>query len=112
MSVLNFAFILLSRSCACAGQIFFKKAMHPPDHEGGGGRALPLACGVAVMTLGFFLWLGLMKKFPLSYLYPFEGLDHILLVLGAWIFLKERASSSLWIGVILISAGVALVAAN
>lgn len=113
MSVLSFALILLTRFCACAGQIFFKKAMHRPDGETGGNRFLLLACGIAVMTLSFFLWLGLMKKIhDLSYLYPFVGLDHILLVLGAWIFLKERASLSLWIGVILISAGVALVSVS
>lgn len=111
MSVLSFAFILVARFCSCAGQIFFKKAMHRND--GGDGIRFPyLASGIVAMALNFFLWLGLMKKFDLSHLYPFVGLDHVLIVLSSWFFLRERISAGLWIGMILISAGVALVSTN
>ena len=74
--------------------------------------ALWFTGGVATMTLGFFLWLGLMSQYDLSYLYPFEGLHYILIVLAAAVFLKEKASLSLWLGVALISAGVVIVSAN
>ena len=68
--------------------------------------------GIAVKTVAFFLWLGLLSKFELSYLYPFEGVSPILIVLGAAIFLREKMTRSLWLGVALISAGVVLVSAS
>lgn len=68
--------------------------------------------GIASMTLWFLLWLGLMRHFDLSYLYPFEGLSPILLVAGAKFFLKEKMTPRLWVGTLIISAGLALVAAS
>ena len=68
--------------------------------------------GIAAMTLWFLVWLGLMRHFDLSYLYPFEGLSPILLVAGASAFLKEKMTARLWIGTLVISLGLALVAAS
>jgi uncharacterized membrane protein len=104
--------VLMTRALACAGQIFFKKAMSRPDDEARGKGAFFLACGIVIMALTFFLWQGLLEKHDLSYLYPFEGVDHVLLVLGASYFLKERATPRLWAGVALIVAGVVLVSTN
>ena len=50
-----------------------------------------------------------MQKWDLSYIYPFEGISPMLLVLAAWIILKEQMTWRSWIGVGVISAGVALV---
>ena len=58
------------------------------------------------------LWLGLLANWELSHLFPFEGLNPALLVFGAWLFLKERVPLSGWIGIALISVGVALVSAS
>ena len=105
MTALAFLLVIVSETCSAAGQIFFKHAM------GGrkGNRAAKLATGVSIMAVGFFLWVGLMSKFDLSYLYPFDGLNRILLVIAASIFLKEKMSVNLWVGVALICAGVMLV---
>lgn len=112
MTAASLLLIFLARVCASAGQIFFKKAMCVRDGEARSKGAASFCCGIVVMAVGFFLWLGLLNKFPLSYLYPFEGIDHILLVVGASIFLKERATPGIWLGVLLISAGVVFVSAN
>ena len=64
------------------------------------------------MALGFFLWLGLMSRFELSYLFPFEGLDRLLLVGAAWVVLKERMTPTLWLGVVLITTGIFLVSVS
>ena len=105
MTSLAFLLVVISECCSVAGQIFFKHAM------GGmkGSQAAKLTAGVAVMAVGFFLWVGLMSKFELSFIYPFDGLNRIVLVIGASVFLKEKMSPSLWVGVALISAGVLLV---
>ena len=112
MNVPTFLLIVLSQLCAVAGQIFLKKTMSQPAGTNRVRRALHFTAGVAIMAFGFFLWIGLMARFELSYLFPFEGMHYIFIVIAAMVFLKERASWSLWAGVLLISAGVALVAAN
>ena len=111
MTPLLFVAIFTSVSATVIGQIFFKIAMNHTNHDGWQmSRFLPVfGAGIATMALGFFLWLGLMSRFDLSYLFPFEGLDRLLLVGAAWIFLKERMTPTLWLGVVLITAGIVLV---
>ena len=75
-------------------------------------RRLDLAGGVLAMTVGFFTWLALLRRFDLSYLYPFEGLDRVLLAFAAWLILKEKMTRDLWVVVILICIGTAFVAAS
>jgi drug/metabolite transporter (DMT)-like permease len=84
------------------GQIFFKHAVSDQVSAGRSHRLIDLAAGVLVMTIGFFTWLRLLRQFELSYLYPFDGLDRVLLAFGAWLFLREKMQRNLWIGVILI----------
>ena len=67
------------------------------------------ASGIALMTLSFFLTLGLLQRFDLSYLYPFQGLSVIIISLVAAVILKEKLTSQLTIGALLISAGIVLV---
>ncbi len=112
MTAISLLCVILTELCSVAGQIFFKHAMSQPE---GGPRAKFLGMflsGIAVKALAFFLWLGLLSKFELSYLYPFEGISPVLLVLAAALFLREKMTLNLWAGVILISAGVVLVSAS
>ena len=108
MTALLFFLVALSEGCAIAGQIFFKLAMGRAWSE---PRAkASLLAGVVAMAFGFFIWLGLLRKFELSFLYPFESVGRLVLLLAAIVFLKEKVSLQLWLGVLLISAGVAVVA--
>jgi uncharacterized membrane protein len=75
-------------------------------------RKVDLGRGVLVMTISFFTWLALLRQFDLSYLYPFEGLDRVLLAFAAWLILKEKMSRDLWIGLILICLGTIFVAGS
>lgn len=108
MTPLNFFFILLAEGSAIAGQLFFKRAMS----DDRGILVKMLAIGIALKALEFFLRLGLLAKFDLSFLYPFDGLNNVVLVAAAWFFLKERTTPQLWLGVAFITAGVALVATS
>ena len=105
MTPLAFILVLVSESCSAAGQIFFKHAMSGRE----GNTGLKLTAGVVVKALGFFLWVGLLSKFDLSYLYPFDGLNRVVMMFAASIFLKEKMTLNLWVGVGLICAGVLLV---
>ena len=105
MTPLPFLLVLIAETCSLAGQIFFKHAMSGEK----GSKAGKLAAGVMIMAVGFFLWNGLLSKFDLSFLYPFDGLNRVVLMFAASIFLKEKMTLNLWVGVALICAGVLLV---
>lgn len=100
-----FVLVVISEICRVVGQIFFKHAM-----SGGEGiKGTRLAAGVVIKAVGAFLWVGLMSRFDLSYLYPFDGLKAVVMMFAASIFLKEKMTLNLWVGVALIGAGVLLV---
>ena len=65
--------------------------------------------GLATMTASFFITLGLLRDFDLSYLYPFQGLSVVMISLLAAVILREKLTLRLFVGALLISAGVALV---
>ena len=92
-----------------AGQIALKRAMSGGDAPFSRRMAVRLVPGVACLAVWFFLWLGLLERWDLSHVFPFEGLGPLLVVVAAWAFLGERVSLSAWLGVVLIAAGVALV---
>lgn len=111
MTLLAIGLCLLCQMCEVSGHLFLKHAMNattvvPPQW---GTMVRNMAAGVAILTLWFLLWLGLLQGWDLSRLYPFEGLGPPLLMLGAWIFLKEHVPVRAWIGIVLIGCGIALV---
>jgi undecaprenyl phosphate-alpha-L-ara4N flippase subunit ArnE len=96
------------------GQLLLKRGMNAVDAIPRITRRIAgnLTVGILCLTLWFFLWLGLLARWDLSKLFPFEGMDPALLVLGAWIFLKEKLTPATWLGIALISAGIALVSGS
>ncbi len=111
MTSLSFVFILTSLVTFVAGQLFLKRAMESTTKSGGGHpRFGPLlGVGIFLMTISFFLTLGLLQRFDLSYLYPFQGLSVIIISFAAAIVLREKLTLQLTIGAALISAGIVLV---
>ena len=110
MTALMLVLVMASESCSIAGQILFKLAMGEKWDKSRRAASFILLAGVAAMALGFFLWLGLLSKVDLSLLYPFEGMNRLILMFAAVVFLKEKIEPRLWLGVLLISAGVTVVA--
>jgi transporter family protein len=110
MTFLALTFILIALITFVWGQILLKHAMAPARGELSRSRfTLLLTAGIFMMTISFFLTLGLLQRFDLSYLYPFQGLSTIIISLMAAVFLKEKLSLRLIVGALLISAGVILV---
>jgi uncharacterized membrane protein len=91
-----------------AGQVLLKHAM-AGEASGLRRTTVRLIPGVACLTVWFFLWLGLLEKWDLSKVFPFEGLNPALLVVAAWIFLRERVTPGTWVGIAMITAGIVLV---
>jgi drug/metabolite transporter (DMT)-like permease len=104
--------VLVALIANTAGQIFLKHAMASSHAEAGFRSAavvVPFAIGITLMTTQFFLNLGLLQRYDLSFIYPFQGLGVIIITLLAGITLREKLSLQLIVGSILISIGVALV---
>ncbi len=112
MTAVALVIVLVALVAHTAGQIFLKHAM-ASSHDEAGFRsravAVPFAIGIALMTTQFFLILGLLQRYDLSFIYPFQGLGIIIVTLLAGITLREKLTPPLIIGSILISVGVALV---
>jgi multidrug transporter EmrE-like cation transporter len=58
------------------------------------------------------LWVWVLTNFPLSTVYPFVGLSFVMVVLAGWFFLGKTRSIGGWIGVLMVAAGMALVASS
>ena len=69
----------------------------------------PFSAGIVLMTVQFFLNLGLLQRYDLSFIYPFQGLSVIIITFAAAIVLREKLTLQLMIGAALISAGIVLV---
>jgi uncharacterized membrane protein len=112
VSFLALVLILIAVITFVAGQLLLKKGMQFAGRiDVRSGRFIvPLATGIFSMTISFFLTLGLLQHFDLSYLYPFQGLSIIIISLLAAVILKEKLTLRLTTGALLITAGVVLVA--
>ncbi len=111
MTAVALTFILVWLATFVAGQLLFKRAMDISSKVGFRNRRTisTLSIGILVMTLSFCLNLGLLQRFDLSYLYPFQGSSIIIIAVLAATILKERLTPRLIVGTLLIAAGVALV---
>ena len=85
MTFLSFVFILTSLVTFVAGQLFLKRAMEASTKRRRvhGNSGLPRLAGIFLMTISFFLTLGLLQRFDLSYIYPFQGLSVIIITFAA-----------------------------
>jgi drug/metabolite transporter (DMT)-like permease len=128
MSALALLLCVACQLLIVVGQLFLKNAVNANEDRKAGGPApggagaarttsrrasvRDFALGVACMTVWFFLWLGLLNRWEISKLYPFEGLNPALMAVGAWLVLKERLPLSAWLGLALVCAGIAVVAGS
>jgi drug/metabolite transporter (DMT)-like permease len=111
MTAAGLGLILLSQVCLVAGQLALKAGMSRFNRtpRPTGRVAAFLGLGIALLAAWFFLWMGLLQRFDLSLLYPFQGLTPALTVLAATVVLHERPTWPAAVGVALITAGTALV---
>jgi uncharacterized membrane protein len=111
VSFLAFFFIVVSLLTFVVAQLILKRAMEATKTTGFRNAQFlwKVTGGVILMTISFFLTLGLLQRFDLSYLYPFQGLSVLFITLMAAVVLKEKLNARLAIGALLISVGIVLV---
>jgi drug/metabolite transporter (DMT)-like permease len=101
--------ILFALTAFVSGQLLFKHAMETSHQGFDRNFARFFVPAIACMTVSFFLTLGLLQRFDLSYIYPFQGLSVIFVSVAGGIVLKEKLTVRLLFGALFISAGVILV---
>lgn len=108
MKLVPFCLLLVSLGAFVLGQLFLKLAMAPRS-ACRPRFALWLTAGIASLTVYFFLTLGLLQQYDLSYLFPFQGVTVIMVSAMSFFVLKEKLTPALVLGALLITMGVALV---
>lgn len=112
MTAIALLIVLVALVAHTAGQVFLKHAMTSSHTDAGFGSrsvVLPFAIGIVLMTTQFFLNLGLLQRYDLSFIYPFQGLGVIIITCIAGVTLREKLTLPLVVGSALISVGVVLV---
>ncbi len=111
MTPISLVLVFIALTTFVAGQLLLKKAMDASNADGFGSRkfVLPLTAGIFFLTVQFFLNLGLLQRYDLSFIYPFQGLSVIIISIAAAIVLREKLTPQLILGAVLISAGIVLV---
>ncbi len=107
--MLGIFFLLLMHACNAVGQLLMKTAVSARE---GWARLAPMALAIGFMTLQFFLNLGVLQRFDLSYAYPFQAATVIFIVIGARFFLGEKLSRRNLLALAVICAGVVLVSGS
>ena len=107
MTLFSALLIFVALILFVGAQLFLKHAMESDFRS---ARFIKcFAIGLSTMTASFFITLGLLQHFDLSYLYPFQGLSVVIISLLAAAILREKLTPRLFFGAALISAGVVLV---
>ena len=117
MTPLTLCLILVALGTLVAGQLLLKWALNddedsPAPQPSFGRRAWVFAGGILGMTISFFVNLGLLQRHDLSFVFPFQGMSVLIVIGCAAVFLKERLTTTLVIGAVLITVGVMLVSAS
>ncbi len=65
--------------------------------------------GIACYLASSIVWLGLLSKLDVSYVYPLVSLGYIITAIFAIAFLKEKVTTTRWMGTVIIVVGSLLV---
>ena len=115
MTIVAITLCVVCQMLIVAGQVSLKHGLNAGAAEPSANRKRGIVfflLGIACLTVWFFLWLGLMRRWDLSKLFPFEGLNPAIMAIAAWLILKERMSAGAWAGLALICVGIAVVAGS
>lgn len=112
LTPLMLALIIFTQFTFVGAQLLLKHAMNATNHEPKQWTLIirRYAAAIAILAMNFFLWLGFLKKLDLSYLFPFEALSPVILVVCAQYVFREKIPARAWLGIGCIVVGITLVA--
>ena len=65
---------------------------------------------IVFVIISLITWLYVLRYLPLSVAFPISQAVHVLVPLGSWLILGENIVTLRWIGIALVSLGLAIVA--
>ena len=71
---------------------------------------LNIFLGVFIFVISLLIWLYLLSKCELSYLYPFGSISYVLAAIAGWYFFGESVTILRLLGIIIIFIGVCCIA--
>ena len=111
----------ISVACDVAGQVFFKLGADrlSADPEKRTGDFLAgllrepwLIGGIAIFAVETFVWLRILAQAPLSIAFPIASLNFIGVTLASRFLFKENIGTVQWLGCLLVTVGVAILAVS
>lgn len=112
--------ILLSVAAGVAGQTVIKLGVsHPGAADAAGGlfslvamilRSPLVLAGLLLYGIGALAWIAVLSRLDLSLAYPFLALNFILVAISSRFLLGESVPRMRWAGILVICAGILLVA--
>jgi multidrug transporter EmrE-like cation transporter len=114
--------ILVSVTLAAVAQVTLKAGMNHVTDANGGQLALNgdslkqiasqmwVWAGLVIFAFSAVLWLFALSRANLSFAYPFAALGYVIIVIASILFLDEHVQPVTWVGVVLIVAGLLVVA--
>ena len=114
--------ILVSVTLAAVAQVTLKAGMNHVTDANGGQLALNgdslkqiasqvwVWAGLIIFAFSAVLWLFALSRANLSFAYPFAALGYVIIVIASILFLNEHVQPVTWVGVVLIVAGILVVA--
>ncbi|CAN5286502.1 hypothetical protein BH20VER2_BH20VER2_16060 [soil metagenome] len=110
--------LALSAVCTTVSELFLKRGAIDTAHiseqwgwTGVTGLASPYVWVGIIFVIGSFLtWLYVLKHLPLSVAFPASQVVHVTIPVSSWLVLGEQIISVRWLGILLVLAGLALVA--
>ena len=73
-------------------------------------RSPAIWCGIVLTIITWFLWFVILAKIDLTVAVPIDSLQNVLILVAAYLFLKEPIGWTRVAGILAIVAGIALVA--
>jgi len=111
-------FLLLSVVGATGGHVLLKSVVDDVKSSGlswetvqalgTASRLLRGGAGAALVVVAFLFWLLALTRLDLSYAYPVACSSLLLVTLFSVVFLGEPVTLRIWVGTVLVLAGVAL----
>lgn len=110
--------LALSAVCTTISELFMKRGAVNTAHLSAGWDWTGLTTlvsplvwiGIIFVVLSFVTWLSVLRQMPLSVAFPASQVVHVLIPLSSWLVLGERIGFTRWCGIVLVLAGLAIVA--
>lgn len=113
--------MLVSELCEVIAQIFYKSGVNLSQTKSLRGIKGYLGfsfkvltkpfiwLGIAFMLCGMILWLFVLDRFKLSFAFPFQSIQYLMVPVASVILLKEKVNKDRVFGVILVVLGIIIV---